>query len=214
MSAYKIFVWGISIFTTFRECVRVFVCVHCASVCLFFNVILFSAVSYFYERGVQTISTQFNQQSTWWTRLWTWPWFTLFARPRPTVVRAHFHTVLQLQSQIDQGASVREWNWLRKNHAGKMGYPQHYYYFMCIRNGVLSVCACDWPDNLFKLNTLSLYITCTDLSHLRWWNAGEAAALPDWRDAKYVYHDQEVCWELGQSSCFSYARGHLSTAHR
>jgi len=35
-----------------------------------------------------------------------------------TVLRAHFNTILQLQSQIHQGTSVRERNWLRKNHAG------------------------------------------------------------------------------------------------
>lgn len=38
--------------------------------------------------------------------------------PVGTVVRTHFDTVLQLQSQIHQGTSVRERNWLRKNHAG------------------------------------------------------------------------------------------------
>lgn len=64
----------------------------------------------------------------------------------------------------------------------------------------------------WKRELTSLFFT--DLSHFRWRNSREAAALPDWRDAKHVYHDQEVCREFGQSSCLSYARGHLSTAHR
>lgn len=86
------------------------------------------------------------------------------------VVRAHFHTVLQLQSQIHQGTSVREWNWLRKNHAGWLNgqteYPLSFKrvpmntitiiiilcaYAMRAGGGFLSVC--DWPDNLFKLKT-------------------------------------------------------------
>lgn len=130
----------------------------------------------------------------------------------PAVLRAHFHTVLQLQSQIDQGASVWEWNWLRKNHAGKKkgALPParllllFYALALCAEIGLTIYLNC-----ILHLS-LSLSI---DLSHLRWWNAREAAALPDWWDAKYVYHDQEMRWEFGQSSCISYARGHLSTAH-
>lgn len=160
----------------------------------------------------------------------------LWCLPRPprcsppaAVFRAHFHTVLQLQSQIHQGTSVREWNWLRKNHAGWLnGQTEYPLSFKRVPMNTITIiiilCAyamgwrllssvCDWPDNLFKLKTRAHFIHFTDLSHFRWRNSREAAALPDWRDAKYVYHDEEVCREFGQSSCISYARGHLSTTH-
>jgi len=75
---------------------------------------LFSVVAYFYGRVVQTISTQFNQH---WTCCHAHVAHAAHLNG-PVVIRTHFDTVLQLQSQIHQGTSVREWNWLRKNHAG------------------------------------------------------------------------------------------------
>lgn len=147
------------------------------------------------------------------------------------VFRAHFHTVLQLQSQIHQGTSVREWNWLRKNHAGWLnGQTEYPLSFKRVPMNTITIiiilCAYAMRaggDHSLSVIGLTIYLNWkreltslffTDLSHFRWRNSREAAALPDWRDAKHVYHDQEVCREFGQSSCLSYARGHLSTAHR
>lgn len=111
---------------------------------------------------------------------------------------------------------VERANWIPTEfQTGTHEYHHYYYYFMCIRNGVevtysLSVIGLTIYLNWKRELTSHFF---TDLSHFRWRNSREAAALPDWRDAKYVYHDEEVCREFGQSSCLSYARGHLSTAH-
>lgn len=112
------------------------------------------------------------------------------------------------------------WTGKLNTHWVSNGYPWipsllllFYVHTQCGRGGGYSLSGIGLTIYLnWKRELTSLFFT--DLSHFRWRNSREAAALPDWRDAKHVYHDQEVCREFGQSSCLSYARGHLSTAHR
>lgn len=146
-----------------RVCVCVCACMFvCLCVCLFFNVILFSDVSYFYGRVVQTISTQFNQHSTWRhaydaclsprSRSCTFPHCTATA-----IANSSRNKCTRMKLATKKSCRlVERANWIPTEfQTGTHEYHHYYYYFMCIRNagGRRPLSVCDWPDNLFKLKT-------------------------------------------------------------